>query len=120
MAVDQSRSRPWTVGAGLLVLSGVTHVAQLAFYQGVGYGAAAFGVVYFILGIALLRRSGSRALAWLAVVLPTIGGVIGLVRLFELQPNPFSAFHVALDLVIVPCFVMWLHATRRPRVGHLP
>lgn len=94
--------------AGLLLLSGITHVAQLAVYRHAAnvVGAAGFGVVYFMIGIAVLRRW--PAALHLAAVLPTIGGLLGVYRFFFLHTNPFSVWHVALDLIIVPLAVTLL------------
>ncbi|WP_228991919.1 hypothetical protein [Streptomyces sp. DH8] len=98
--------------AGLLLLSGVTHLAQLAVYQHEAnvLGAAGFGAVYFMIGIAILGRW--PAALHLAVVLPTIGGLLGVYRFLFLHTNPFSVWHVVLDLIIVPLAVRLL---ARPR-----
>ena len=46
------------VAAVLMLISGVTHVAQLAFYgaETSAIGASLFGVVYFVLGLLLLGK----------------------------------------------------------------
>ncbi|MFI7005278.1 hypothetical protein [Streptomyces sp. NPDC050145] len=100
--------------AVLLLLSGVTHLAQLAVYQHEAnvLGAAGFGAVYLVIGIAVLRRWPGAL--HLAAVLPAIGGLLGTYRFFFLHTNPFSVWHVALDLVIVPLAVILL-ARRRAK-----
>ncbi|MGW0324731.1 hypothetical protein [Nocardia sp. NPDC003183] len=96
---------PRRLAGALLVLTGITHVTQLAVYDTAGHvlGAVGYGVVYLVLGIAVLRR-----LRWslvLAIGLPVIGGTLGTIR-FISHPNPFSVWHVFLDLIIVPAAVI--------------
>jgi uncharacterized membrane protein YozB (DUF420 family) len=112
------QTRLSNTAAGLLLLSGVTHVGQLAVYDHAGHviGAAAFGVIYFAIGLWLLlsnRRTAttSRAALWFATLLPTIGGILGIIRFVTLQPNPFTIFHVVIDLIVVPICVFLLVRT---------
>jgi hypothetical protein len=93
--------RPRKVAAILMLVSGVTHISQLFVYGTAGHvlGAAVFGVVYLALGLLLLGQS--RVVLWLAVILPAIGGILGVLRFATVQANPFSVFHVAVDLVVV-------------------
>lgn len=95
------------LASGLMLLSGVTHVTQLFIYGAHGHvvGAALFGLAYFGIGLAL--RGTSRWALWLGAVLPSIGGVLGVVRFTALHANPFSVFHVGIDLIVVPICV-WL------------
>lgn len=99
--------------AALLLLSGLTHIVQLAVYGTAGHvvGAAIFGGIYWVLGLFLLSRR--RAALWLAAILPTIGGLLGILR-FIAHPNPFSVFHVGIDAVVVPICIGLL---RRPAVA---
>ena len=86
----------------LLIISSVTHVLQLKVYPLEHHviGAASFGIIYFFIGFFLLRR---KYLAfWLGAIVPTIGGVLGIYRFLFLHPNPFTVFHVAIDLIVVP------------------
>lgn len=86
----------------LMIISSVTHVIQLQIYplQHHVIGAAVFGVIYFFIGLSLLRHK--RLALWLGAIIPTIGGVLGVYRFFFLHPNPFTVFHVAIDLIVVP------------------
>ena len=89
--------------AGMLMsVSSVTHIIQLQVYPLEHHviGAAAFGVIYFFIGLFLLRRK--RLALWLGSIIPSIGGVLGLYRFFFLHPNPFTIFHVLIDIVVVP------------------
>ncbi|MGL6342017.1 MAG: hypothetical protein ACRC80_23085 [Waterburya sp.] len=89
--------------AGMLMLiSSVTHVVQLQVYPLEHHviGAAAFGIIYFFIGLFLLRRN--RLALWLGSIAPSIGGVLGVYRFLFLHPNPFTIFHVLIDLVVVP------------------
>ena len=87
--------------AALLFVSSLTHVVQLAVYSRETHviTAAAFGVVYGAVGLLLVR--GCRASLWLAITLPSIGGVLGIWRFMFVHRNPFSLFHVAIDVLVV-------------------
>lgn len=97
--------------AGLMLLSGVTHIAQLAVYKGHAdvIGAAMFGVLYLLLGAYLLTPK--RAALWLAAIFPLIGGSLGILRFLTVRPNPFSVLHVIIDIAVISTCV-WL-LTRR-------
>lgn len=92
----------------LMIISGITHVSQIFFYDEARtlIGVSAFGVAYFLIGVFLLRQN--RIAIWVGAILPAIGGMGGTYRLFVLQPNPFSAFHVLIDLVVVPICIYTL------------
>jgi hypothetical protein len=38
---------------------------------------------------------------WLAITLPSVGGVLGGWRFLFVHRNPFSIVHVAIDVVVV-------------------
>ena len=86
----------------LMIISSVTHVLQLRVYPPEHHviGAAAFGIIYFFIGLFLLRRN--YLALWLGAIMPSIGGVLGVYRFLFLHPNPFTVFHVLIDLVVVP------------------
>jgi hypothetical protein len=96
------------LAAVLMLLSGLTHVSQLAVYGRDGHvvGAAIFGVIYSAIGVLLLGRS--RVALWLGAILPAIGAVGGIYRFAAIHANPFSIFHVGIDLIVVPICVYWL------------
>ena len=81
----------------LLVISGVTHVAQIAFYAAENHtiGAAVGGVVYLLIGILLFSGS-SRIALWLGALLPALGGVGGVYRFIYLQSNPLGMSQIRL------------------------
>lgn len=110
-------SRPRSLAATLMLISGVTHVIQLFVYGAAGHvvGAALFGVAYFVIGLGL--RGTSRWALWAGAVLPTIGGVLGVVRFTTLHANPFSVFHVGIDLVVVPICIYLLRSDRSVSTG---
>lgn len=92
----------------LMLISSVTHVVQLQVYPLEHHviGAAGFGVIYFFIGLFLLRRK--RLAMWFGAILPTIGGILGIYRFFFLHVNPFTVFHVAIDLIVVPICIYYL------------
>ncbi|MGE7957302.1 hypothetical protein ACQKQA_12040 [Pseudomonas sp. NPDC089530] len=86
----------------LMLLSGGTHLSQLWVY-GMALnviGAASFGAIYVVVGWLLLRP-GTLGL-WLGAYLPTVGGICGAARFMLVHPNPFSLFHIGIDLIVVP------------------
>ncbi len=103
------------LAAVLMLISGVTHILQLIFYQEIRtiIGATLFGIIYFIIGIYLWR--GASGALWAGAIFPTIGGVLGTYRLLVVHPNPFSAFHVAIDLIVVPICILALRSNRLSR-----
>jgi hypothetical protein len=96
----------------LMIISSVTHVLQLKVYPLEHHviGAAAFGIIYFFIGLFLLRRN--RLALWLGAIMPSIGGVLGVYRFLFLHSNPFTVFHVAIDLVVVPICIYNLRRAR--------
>ena len=92
----------------LMIISSVTHVLQLFVYPLEHHvlGAAAFGIIYFFIGLFLLRRN--LVAIWLGAILPSLGGILGIYRFFWLHPNPFTIFHVAIDLIVVPICIYHL------------
>lgn len=96
------------VASVLMLISGVTHVGQIIFYREIRtiIGGTLFGVIYFLIGIYLWR--GSRRALWAGAVLPALGGVLGTYRLLFVHLNPFSFFHVAIDLVVIMICVIAL------------
>lgn len=96
------------LAAGLMMLSGFTHVAQLAVYPAKAHvvTAAAFGVLYLSIGLYLLRPK--RAALWCAALFPLIGGSLGIYRFIVLQPNPFTVLHVVIDIVVIAISVRLL------------
>lgn len=105
------------ISASLLMLSGVTHVTQVWVYgtEMPVVVAASFGVLYFIIGLLLLFRF--RFALWLGAILPAIGGMLGIYRFFFLQPNPFTVFHVLIDIIVVPSCIYLLRRRFRPAVS---
>jgi hypothetical protein len=95
-----------------MIISSVTHVLQLKVYPLEHHviGAAAFGIIYFFIGLFLLRRN--RLAFWLGAIMPSIGGVLGVYRFLFLHSNPFTVFHVAIDLVVVPICIYNLRRAR--------
>jgi len=91
-----------------MLLSGVTHVSQLFVYGFKHHviGAAVFGAIYFLIGLALLGRT--KIALWIGIVLPSIGGILGVYRFLVLQVNSFSIFHIIIDLIVVPVCIYLL------------
>jgi len=96
-----------TIAAVGMLVSGVTHVSQLGVYGSEAIAPAIAGAIYFVIGLFLLKPG--RGVLWAGAILPAIGGVGGTIRFFFIHTNPFSAFHVLIDLVVVPiCWYLLL------------
>jgi len=106
--MEQALSPARKLAAGLMLISGVTHVAQLAVYPAHAHvvTAAIFGLLYFSIGLYLLRPK--RAALWCAALFPLIGGSLGIYRFIVLQPNPFTVFHVIIDIAVISICVRLL------------
>ena len=104
--------RVHTLAGMLMIISSVTHVLQLGVYPLEHHviGAAVFGIIYFFIGFFLLRSNYLSL--WMGAILPSLGGVLGIYRFFWLHPNPFTIFHVAIDLIVVPICVYSLIGKR--------
>jgi hypothetical protein len=65
------------LAAALMLLAGITHVAQLWIYTlgGTTIFAAMFGVVYFLIALGL--AGNSRFTLWLGVIIPALAVVAG-------------------------------------------
>lgn len=104
----QAQAPSRRLAAFLMMLSGVTHVAQLAVYRAEAHvvTAAVFGLLYFSIGLYLLQPR--RAALWCSALFPLIGGSLGIYRFIVLQPNPFTVFHVIIDVVVIALSVRLL------------
>ena len=96
------------LAAMLMMISGVTHVVQLQVYGAHFHviGAVLFGIAYFLIGWKLLVPG--RLALWVGAVLPSIGGVLGAIRFFAFHANPFTIFHIIVDLIVVPICIQQL------------
>jgi hypothetical protein len=102
------------VAAVLMMVSGVTHVVQV-FVYGTEFSvvfAAVYGAMYFFIGVGLWGHS--HTVLWLGAILPAIGGLLGIYRFFFLHNNPFSVFHVLIDLIVVPSCIYLL--AQKPKI----
>ena len=94
---DQRRK----IAAGMMLLSGITHPAQMLFYGSNPEirGPAMSGTIFFFVGLFLLTRF--RLALWVAIVLPLMGGVGAIYRIVEAAPTVFTYFHAAIDFAVV-------------------
>jgi hypothetical protein len=100
--------------AVLILISGVTHLAQLLVYKIAPnvLGASAFGAIYIAVGLYLLRPGLLGIL--LGSYLPLVGGILGGTRYLFVHNNPFSLFHIGIDLIVVPiCLYLLIQEIRR-------
>lgn len=88
--------------AGMLMISSsVIHMLHLTIYP-LEYhviGAAIFGIIYFFIGLFLLRANNLAL--WMGAILPSIEGLWGFYRFLWLNQNLFEFVHVMSDLIVV-------------------
>lgn len=99
----------------LLIASAITHTLQLFVF---GFAlhqitAALYGAMYLVLGILLLKLKNSQILLLLCIILPAIGGTLGVIRFIEMLTNEdvfnyFIIFHVIVDIIVVPICIYLL------------
>ena len=109
----QTRSLQMLAGS-LLLLTGVSHMAQLLLYghSRIVLMAAFFGLIYAVLGTFVLR--GSRAAPWIAAAACSFGLFMGTTRLLTGPFNPQIALHQLLHLLIIPsCITIAIRQLRR-------
>ena len=95
----------------LLIISCFTHIIQVVFVGTATHTIVAvmFGILYGIIGILLIYFKENKIITLLCAVLPTIGGILGVYRFFVHLQNPFSVFHVIIDIIVVPiCLYLYL------------
>lgn len=101
----------------LLIISGITHNLQLFFY-GTALNqilAALYGVIYFVLGVLLIKYQKNQILAILGGTVTILGGILGTFRLYEYfilvsgQLNFFIIFHLIVDIIVIPmCWYVYI------------
>lgn len=105
----------------LLIISAFTHIIQLIYvgFEWHDLAAALFGVAYGILGVLLIIFNENKPITIVAIILPVIGGTLGLVRLITIEIaqhnyiNWFIVWHVIADIIIVPCcFYSYIHLSK--------
>ena len=89
------------LAAALMLLAGITHVAQLWIYplDGATIFAALFGMFYFLIALGLAGRS--RFSLWVGVVIPALGISAGIDRYLSPSPVDLSQVNVAINLLVV-------------------
>ncbi|MDG2332896.1 MAG: alpha/beta fold hydrolase [Myxococcota bacterium] len=89
------------IAAYLMLLSGVTHPAQMLVYGTAPEirGPATTGMIFLLIGAGLLTPW--RACLWLAIALPLAGGLGALFRITADVPTAFTYFHALIDFVVV-------------------
>jgi len=87
--------------AGLMLLSGITHPAQMLFYGTAPEirGPAVSGMIFLVVGAGLLTRW--RLFLWVAIALPLMGGLAAISRILWDVPTVFTYFHALIDFVVV-------------------
>jgi hypothetical protein len=108
------------IAAGLMLLSGITHPAQMLVY-GMDpeiRGPAQSGMIFLLVGAGLLTRY--RVALYVAIVLPLMGGMGALYRIFAAEPTAFTYFHAAIDFVVVGLCIAVLVSPRPSQADPAP
>ncbi len=95
------------IAAVLILISGIVHVAAGVIVGAVNtadmYWDVVFGLIYVILGLGLFI--GKRVFLYLAVILPLVGGVGGVLLYLNVQPIEFdlaqTSTAVAFDVIVI-------------------
>jgi hypothetical protein len=105
------------IAAGLMLLSGITHPAQMLVY-GMDPEIAQSGMIFLLVGAGLLTRY--RVALYVAIVLPLMGGMGALYRIFAAEPTAFTYFHAAIDFVVVGLCIAVLVSPRPSQADPAP
>lgn len=99
----------------LLIISCFTHIIQVFFVGTATHTiiAVMFGIAYGIIGILLIYFKNNKIITLLCAVLPTIGGSLGVYRYLVQLPNPFSVFHVIIDIIVIPICIYLYYKMRK-------
>jgi len=85
----------------MLFISGVIHILQVYYGFNIqNIGQALFGVIYIGIGILLWTKEDIKKVHVIAIDVPIIGGILGLI-LFFFTFSPFLIFFLILDIIIV-------------------
>ena len=117
----ESHAKLKTFAGLLLIASAITHLLQL-FWVGFEWhdiNAAIYGALYGLLGILLILYKDNKIITIVGVIFPTIGGLLGLNRLINIEIaihgeiNWFIVWHIIADIIIVPvCIFSYIHLRR--------
>ena len=113
-------SRYQRIAAYLMLLSGITHPAQMLFYgtDPEVRGPAMSGIIFFFVGLGLLTRF--RLALVVAIVLPLLGGIGAVNRILDGTPTAFTYFHAVVDFVVIGLCVAALTAGWRKPAATAP
>ncbi len=105
-------SDPRSLASWLMLATGLAHVAQF-FWLGMAQAAAGlgiFGLAYLAIGV-WLRSSGKSAL-YAGILVPTLGGLGGVMSL-SASFDPLMLAYVVVDLAVV---VLCIQLLRKPEL----
>ena len=112
----------------LLIISAITHIGQFFVF---GFelhdiGAVIFGIAYGLLGFRLITISikdislkWKKVMTFGGIILPIIGGSLGLNRLINVEIkimgvfNWFIVIHIIIDCIVVPICIYSLLQLRK-------
>ena len=97
------------IAAGLMLFSGVSHVAQL-FILGTdnpnNVNGSLFGATFLVVGALLLTQW--RAGLWVGAIWPLLLGFGATYRIVALDPTPQTYLFTAIDYIVVALCVLAL------------
>ena len=102
------------IAAWLMLLSGVTHPAQMLYYGTAPEirSPALTGMVFLLVGAGLLTQS--RKALWWAVAVPFVLGLGAVYRIVADIPVVPSYFHAAIDFTVVGLAIACLRERTAP------
>jgi hypothetical protein len=96
-----SRIRYWA--AGLLGLTGIIHVAQLALAKfDISLAITVlFGIAYLVVGFFLLRTA-SKTVYYFGAIVPLVGLLLAAAGML-INPTILATFFIVMDVVVIIC-----------------
>ncbi|MDJ0878788.1 MAG: hypothetical protein QNI86_09265 [Halieaceae bacterium] len=96
----------------LMMLSGISHVAQLWYREtnAATLLTALAGMYYLLLALGLSGQS--RFTLWISTISVSAGGVMRTGQLGTAAPDPALAWHLAMDLSVAALCLYILYRTR--------
>jgi hypothetical protein len=90
------------LSAGLLLLSGVLHLASVALvkFEATSIITIIFGVAYLLIGFFLFRSG--RIILWFGAVVPLVGLLLAVAGML-MNPTLLGAAFILIDIIVSGC-----------------
>jgi hypothetical protein len=101
-----------SLAAGLLLLTGLLHLASVAFvtFEPTSIITLIFGAAYLVIGFFLFRSG--RTVLWFGAVVPLVGLLLAAVGIL-MNPTLLGALFIGIDLVVIVCCLLLIFSKAR-------